>query len=227
MFKNIDILLLFTQSVKKIQVYVLEDDCSPNDMKLLFEYENSAVKFIQNHEIIFKNNILAKNQFTQQTSILRAANENLTTNKSIETALIVKSSININETNLKEHFEQIPSFKKESYWMLVSSFDQKFMIKNRSDLANFIPCVGMATELEHENGSFKLKTDHVNNGLAFCFLPLSIETNLNYHINANFILGEDRLQLYESSQIDIESYKHIWNQSLIYPLISNLFLMIY
>ena len=161
LFKNIDILLLFTQSVKKIQVYELEDLCEPSDMKLLFECENSLVKFIQKHEIKSSD----ENDFKKQTSILRAAKESFATNSNIETAMIVKSSyffsnpllqntININENNLNSQFKN--KLTKESYWILVSSFDHKFMIKNVPDLTNFIPCVGMATELEYEDGLFKL-----------------------------------------------------------------------
>ena len=118
LLQNIEILLLFTQSVKKIQVYVLEDAAEPVDMKLLFEYENSLVKYIQKHEIVFKNNFASNNEFKRQTNILRAANENTNASKTVEVCLIVKSSTKLNESNLKKQLNytdaKISVLKKEA-----------------------------------------------------------------------------------------------------------------
>ncbi len=45
LLQNIDTLLLFTQTVKEIQVYVLEDNMAATDMKLLLDYKISPVNF--------------------------------------------------------------------------------------------------------------------------------------------------------------------------------------
>ena len=66
------------------------------------------------------------------------------------------------------------------------------------------------------------------NGSAFCFLPLAIQTMLNYHINGPFCLSEDRLKFYEHSKDDKKSgtNKHDWNLHLREPLTRNLLAMI-
>ena len=46
LLENIDTLLLFTQTVKQIEVYVLEENMEPADMKLLLDYKVSPVKFL-------------------------------------------------------------------------------------------------------------------------------------------------------------------------------------
>jgi hypothetical protein len=66
-------------------------------------------------------------------------------------------------------------------------------------------------------------------GQAFCFLPLAIETGLNYHINATFALSEDRTRLLELSKEDKENdkeFEYKWNEYLLEPLVENLILMI-
>jgi len=228
LFKNLDSLLLFTQSVKKIQVYVIDDSESKPHMNLLFEHQNSPVQYIQKHSVILKSNNNLFNEFKQQTSILRAANENLNTN--IETALIVEASTKIYQENLTKQFKNFnysKNLKLNSFWMIVSLIEHNNLYASCPELKNFIPCVGMATELEKDKDWFKLKANNEKNGLAFCFLPLPIETNLNYHINANFILSGDRLQLYESNRKDDkQSFKHVWNVNLLNPLINNLLRMI-
>ena len=66
-------------------------------------------------------------------------------------------------------------------------------------------------------------------GQAFCFLPLAIETGLNYHINATFALSEDRTRLLELSKEDKQNdkeFEYKWNEYLLEPLVENLILMI-
>lgn len=138
---------------------------------------------------------------------------------------LLKLKAKIYQENL--NFDYSTNLKLNSFWMIVSLIEHNNMYASCPELKNFIPCVGMATELEKDKNSFKLKANNEKNGLAFCFLPLPIETNLNYHINANFILSGDRLQLYESnSKDDKQSFKHVWNLNLLNPLINNLLRMI-
>ncbi len=225
LFENIDLLMLFTQSLKQIEVYVLEDSQTPNEMKLLFKHENSLIKLIQKHDI----NIGSIDEFKQQTSILKASKID---SNNIETAMIVKGSTSLNQVNIIEQFKNENIFSNQNsntFWMIISSIEHNHLLQKKySELINFTPCVGIATQLDfnEENRSFILKKNDSNDGLAFCFLPLPIKTNLNYHINGNFILSEDRLHIYENSTVDKETFKHIWNLNLINPLINNLFRMI-
>ena len=170
-------------------------------------------------------------EFKQQTGILKAASENLNSEKSVETAMIVKSSTKLDEVYFKKDFEcndiSILSFQKESYWMIVSSVKKNY--SSSPELENMMPCVSMATEvikIPSKITFFRLKVNNSQNSLAFCFLPLPIETNLNFHINGNFFLSDDRLHLNESSKVDKVSYKHVWNEYLLDHLINNLFRVI-
>ena len=83
----------------------------------------------------------------------------------------------------------------------------------------------MAVELEQLNKdpTFKLKLDNLKAGRLFCFLPLSIQTNLNYHLNGAFALTEDRQALYKKTNDDKDHLnKSKWNDYLIQPLVDNL-----
>lgn len=66
-------------------------------------------------------------------------------------------------------------------------------------------------------------------GQVFCFLPLAIETGLNYHVNASFALSEDRLKLHELSKDDKSNTSCLlsnWNNYLLDPLVDNLLALI-
>ena len=148
---------------------------------------NLKVVYIRKHEIDLKTSL---NEYIQQTSILKAANQNLNNEKSIETAMIVKCSTKINEVNFKNEFKyneiSISDFQKQSFWMIVSSVEKN--LSQSPELKNMMPCVAIATEVTNISTNAitfcKLKVNNSKNGLAFCFLPLSIETNLNFHIKS-------------------------------------------
>jgi sacsin len=225
LYENSRSLLLFTQNIKRVEFYMLEENQNCN-MSLLFKFEKSPV--VNLNRRCLKANL--ESEYKEQSSILTLA-VNRKNDQKIHSSFIIKNKIVINRANAELLFkrDQIKITKEveEKFWLVVCSFDPDYLVKNDENFSNFLPCVGMAIELEPlllDGNGYTIKKVE---GSAFCFLPLSIATNLNFHVNGPFSLSEDRLKFYENSKYDkINNKKHEWNKYLLEPLIENLFLMI-
>jgi sacsin len=189
-------------------------------MDLLFKFEKSPVEYLKMHQhklVAANSNLEDKNEFRKQSGILKLAANN--TNGTIETSMIIKSNIEIGAT--ESHLNKYKS--SSSYWLVNSTFNSNFLVKNEEAFKSFLPVVGMAVQLKKDGQKFKLEKSNLRTGKAFCFLPLSIETNLNYHINGAFALSDDRQSLWQKTSCDKDfSNKYMWNEKLIMPLIDNL-----
>jgi sacsin len=54
---------------------------------------------------------------------------------------------------------------------------------------------------------------HCNKGIAFCFLPLPIETGLPVHINGHFALSQNRSHIFsDKGEHDV---RNIWNKCIV------------
>jgi sacsin len=234
LYENAHKLLLFTQSVQRIEVHIIEKEEDPS-MKLMFEFDKSPMEYICRHDVK-----LGFDEFKSQLSVLKAAvhsnneiNENNSSKEiAIRSAYIIRNRLKI---VLNEFFHQstiVPNENREcsTYWLIASSFNSEYCIRGDEIFRNFIPCVGLAIEMncsEAQPNNFFLKFDIDQNRNVYCFLPMSIETGLKYHVNGVFSLSEDRLNFYEITKADKDiTKKHQWNMNLIRPLIDNLFFVI-
>ena len=219
LFRNADSLLLFTQNVNRVEFYILDDTSA--DMKLIFELSKSPVKFIKKHDIDLSPAV--SDEFKQQSNFLKASKKALSMHRSpppIETSFILKNTKRVDLLNWQLISKtRIELNGENTFWLVVSTFNSSFMRLGEADFKSFMPCVGMALEL---NQDCLLKT--TLESLVFCFLPMSIRTKLNYHINGAFSLSDDRLKFYEHSDKNDKSNsnKHLWNQYLLQPLVANL-----
>ena len=156
LYQNADRLLLFSQSIRKIEFYILEDNeentTADTSMKLLFEFEKNACNYLRRHDQIFENCFSTNSEpdildFITQSCILKAS---LKCKSKLETSMIVKNSIKAGRANMSVLFSgiRIEDEIKDAFWLVVSSFNSKYLVENDPDFAKFIPCVGMAVEIE-------------------------------------------------------------------------------
>lgn len=120
----------------------------------------------------------------------------------------------------------IPSSSNRSTsWLIVSSFDPNYLDFNEHSV-KYLPCVGMAVRLDNNNDDDENSSTL---GQAYCFLPLSIETGLKYHVNGTFALSDDRARLSTRSREDKQNSTTSdpdWNVYLLSPLVANLISLI-
>lgn len=107
-------------------------------------------------------------------------------------------------------------------WLIVSSFDSDYLKFAENGKLKYLPCVGMALLLDSNK-------PRPTEGHIYCFLPLSVKIELNYHVNAAFALTEDRTHLSEKTDDDKQNHQmsdHNWNDYLLTPLVNNLLTII-
>ena len=214
LLKNADSILLFTQSVKEVQVYILEDI----EMKVLFSLIVKQVEFLKVHPF-------GSSCLKEQSSILKASIEARSKNcPLVETSMLVQVSLKTHLNNLKNYLSWIKEEEKEFYWLINSSFSCRNLKLGKKGFENFLPCAGSAVKIEYRNKS-ELFVEEAK-GAAFCFLPLSIDSGLKYHVNCTFALSSDRLRIVERTRDDRETLKSLWNDGLIDPILDNLILML-
>jgi sacsin len=150
-------ILLFTQSIRKIEFHVIENSDSPAsiDMKLVFEFEKSGVQYLAKHSQILnlralENETELNREFRTQCSVLKAA-ASMTRGKGFETSMIVRNRVRTNIVTFERLFgkkEQLRDDLKDDFWLIVNSFSSSYMKKGDDNFKKFIPCVGLAAEIE-------------------------------------------------------------------------------
>ena len=156
LYLNASSLLLFTQSVGKIEFHVLEDvgEDAVNS-KLLFEFEKKPVRYLKKHEqaLSLNSNCQEKDlDFIVQSSLLKASLSAAARQIKINTGLILCNSIRTDRDNFKQMFRKSKLYEsngeaRNDYYLVVSSFDPKYLV-NGAGYEKFQPCVGMAVEIE-------------------------------------------------------------------------------
>ena len=226
-------LLLFTQNVVKVEFYHLEDGKDPSEAELLFEVHKEPVKIIR--ELKAKPPKLPKNaevteaqlELIQSSNYLSAVSQFLKTSKenknkrSFQIPQVPQSSMAIKVIpSLTDVGQTLLKFKhtfESSFWLISACMGQEkaLQFSQNHKPGEFLPVGGVAmalTQVGNEDG-YVPKTAH--RGLAFCFLPLPIPTEMMLHINGSFAIQSSRKCLAEKTDDDKHSEKYQWNQLLV------------
>jgi hypothetical protein len=161
LYTNANSLLLFTQSIRKIEFHILEDEHNgdkPADIKLLFEFEKSPMKYLSKHKEVLNLKINFKEdqanlEFRAQSNVLKASSSAAAKGGKFETSMMICNTIRTDMTNVKQLFQdkllcESNGELRNDYWLVVSSFNSKYMVNADSNFKKFLPCVGLAAEIE-------------------------------------------------------------------------------
>jgi sacsin len=151
-------LLLFTQFVRKIEFHVLEDSNGESfDAKLLFEFDKKPCQYLMKHHQVLNLKLNfgeepSNLEFKEQSSILKASIEASKAKSKFESGMILCNTLRTNLVSFKSFFGENQNVNEnevvQGYWLIVSSFDSSYLVHNDSDFIKFLPCVGMAIEVE-------------------------------------------------------------------------------
>ena len=219
LINNAETLLLFTQSVHTVEFHVIPSEATSPETKLVLKFQKKPELYLEKFDTASSDE-----QFSSQTKILSECTKNL--ERDLKSAIILRNKVEFFEKNclLISSEPKYDIRSGDHFWLTVSSYHSKYLIKNNPIFENFIPCVGCAVKLKKEWNNYSIVA---SDGQAFCFLPLPIFSNLKFHVNAGFDISRDRLSFMTNTKDDkISDQKHKWNGFLVQPLVENLLLMI-
>ncbi|XP_048775772.2 sacsin-like [Ostrea edulis] len=207
-------MLLFTQNINKIKIFHVGKNCTNPDKEM---------------ELVLT---VTKEEDHQQ--LQRQGNENILTAVSRHCSSLVQHSGFLFTCVASILFESkghtwvditFP-FKEKTDWIIswAVGVDESLRLfrDNKSDGALPLSSVAVPVNMMN-NGILALHLDadfnrygFYNTGHLFCYLPLPIETTLNFHVNGNFAVSSDRQRILIRSEDDKDNTKQtIWNCGLV------------
>ncbi|XP_019622025.1 PREDICTED: sacsin-like [Branchiostoma belcheri] len=205
-------LILFTQNVRQVTMYTLDESEDPSSMVETLHVSKSPVKYLREMQIqspSHSHKMTDKFQF--QSNCLLATSEvvkrqgTIKTNSKdcLETSMIVK--VTCRQKEGKDMSEE---------WIISSCMGTEMSERGKTE--GLVPCGGVAALLKSSDGSHQgaSKDSHPPSGEVFCFLPLSIRTDLPVHVNGSFAVASNRGGLWEETSTDPNDQKVEWNKAL-------------
>uniref|UniRef100_A0A1I8JRM9 Mab-21 domain-containing protein n=1 Tax=Macrostomum lignano TaxID=282301 RepID=A0A1I8JRM9_9PLAT len=210
-------LLLFTQSVSSFRLLHLRDGLDGSlQTDTLLKVSRSLIKCIRPLPGTSESADLRS-----QTRVLAAAAEYLAGDNggavdgSFAGQLKLHIDVQINETEAKRvGIDTNVAITASDNWLLsvaLGSGESLEMSRQREGLS--LPVASVAIRLSAGGTAI----EPVNRGVAFCFLPLPIESPLLFHVNAAFAVTSSRRYLEEATMDEAEGRWHPgrWNAALL------------
>ena len=216
--EGISLLTLYTQHVVEVEVYDLDQNKDPREMRLIL----STKKNVESVNLEASTNVqldtfgVSRNAFIKECSEWWKANllNDAVLPSPFRSEVV---SIHITETDTKR-YEQ---------WLVSSCMgnDSSLQLaKNEGQNDGLLPCAGTATKLSLDETT---RIPEATHGEAFCFLPLSIATGLPVHVNSSFAVMSNRRSIWErSSSTQQQDLEVRWNESLMSDAICNAYVQL-
>ena len=205
-------LLLFTQNVKEVRVFEIQENSSPK--KSLGRPIISITKLVE--KILYTN-------ITDGTILQNSSNWLLNRRSGGETSLegprsteLLKINLSMVKSDLSDVSELVQT---EETWLVNSCTGGKSSLQVAQSVDGIrnavVPVTGIATKMTHSN-IHGTKIFPVT-GEVFCFMPLSIESGFPVHVNGSFSVYSNRRRLWEQGVGEDQSLKPFeakWNEAL-------------
>ncbi|KAK3091533.1 hypothetical protein FSP39_020564, partial [Pinctada imbricata] len=216
-------LLLFTQSVKEIELYHLPvSEKDPKKRTLIFKVtrELKDILFASPESYLVDRNKL---------SILKVCAENISAWKlklggtftAVSLTYFADISVQIMKCDLFPH-KDINSENKTK-WVIswATGSDECLQLCLQSNLSHTLPIASTAILIKETNGS-QYTAAHVSNvpegfyktSHLFSTLPLPVETPFPFHVNGFFAITQDRKQLSLTTVEDKQKFESAWNHGI-------------
>lgn len=194
-------LLLFSQNVKKIEIYELDESCSPDKMRLVLSVLTSRLDHEQNPQSFLT-------RCSNWWKIFRMSaypNEGPSGCK----------KICIITTQNPSRFNSCKKTSKNNItWLVVSASGKNASLTIASSpegkARGLLPCAGVACPVDKLLDLGKSQID----GELFCFLPLSIPTGLPVHVNGSFAIMPNRVEIWKRTNVRNQIEEVKWNEAL-------------
>ena len=212
---NAQSLLLFTQNVKKVSLWHLSPDSSPEKAVNIFSVSVETVTTIRD---IYPREITSDQ--TDCDTFLKAAVRHMHKGSAAakgpqsSTVVRVKSYLKRRTSLL-----QTRPTSKNKYWLRCMCMDEgrAFELALQMKTEGYVPAVAVAIRVMPADSGYVAGTpveDDRDGGQVFTCLPLPVRSGLPVHVNAMFALHSSRRRLVEKSADDTGNKLNAWNEAL-------------
>ena len=218
-------LLIFSQHVKKVEVYELGESCQPDEKRLVLSVNKPTVQAFRRQRV---NN---EEPFIKQCSKWwRTYRESQMSSTEFPSGCEL-----INIVTTKEPSELSGRDRRHSSdlkWFVVSASgtDASLTIARSPEGRDrgFLPCGGAAFVVQRvpEQGSSESVVTSDLSGELFCFLPLSIRTGLPVHVNGYFAIMSNRVEIWKRTMMGTQPIEVEWNEALMEDALARAYIML-
>ena len=194
-------LLIFSQSVTEFKLFHLKNECQPQEIQLVFDCHKSTQ--LRLPETLGCNSVLSEASEKKQENYL----------KTEPLKIIEKIAIS---TSFADQ-----SFKADTKWLVSwATGTEERTLQMSKENEGALPLAAVSVSFESSGNTYKVKNmDELpycfyQKSHFFCFLPLPVEHNCQFHINGLFSVSSDRRRLLSAGAED-KNYAHQkWNERL-------------
>ena len=217
-------LLIFSQHVKDVEVYELDECSQPDKMRLILSVSKSVVKAFGEREMnsaepfirqcskwwkLYRGDQLRHTEFPSRSEVVTIAT--------------------INETSELSRCKRKYICNHKWFVVSASGTDVSLSIARSSEGQDrgYLPCGGAAflVEKTSNQGSRNQTVPSTLRGELFCFLPLSIPTGLPVHVNGNFALMSNRAGIWKRTIMQKQQFEVEWNEALMKDALARAYIM--
>ena len=212
-----ELLLLFTEHVKQVELYEIQKGCDPKNMNLLLSIAKDVLI------VLPEETNLSTRPFTEDcvnwwleksTSPFQVESPSRSEVLTINVTAAPSTLTDVREKSVKQ--------EKWLSSTCVGTGSSFRLASKKSNKHSLLPLGGAAARLSVTPSSPMSRAVH---GEAFCFLPLSIPTGLQVHVNAYFAVTSNRRNIWEQITSDYPVEVQ-WNECLMEDALCNAYLQL-
>ena len=218
-------LLIFSQHVKEVEVFELEESSQPDKMRLVLSVKKPFVeafrrKGVNNVEPFIKQ----CSKWWEQSREFEMSSTEYPSGCELVTVTTTKEASDLSGSNNQCSSDQT--------WFVVSASgtDTSLAIARSTEgrARGFLPCGGVAFLIQRvsQEGSWESAITPDHSGELFCFLPLSIPTGLPVHVNGNFAIMSNRVEIWKRTTMQSQPIEVKWNEALMEDALARAYIML-
>ena len=219
-------LLLYTQHVNQVELYVVRRDNGPEDRELELSVTKDTPKILRSENRLSATFIEECSNWWQKKL---ASSDSFAENP---------SRFELVAINIQDNTHSLPGStrtpEKQELWLLTSCVGTDSsveMASNEHPNQGLLPYAGAAVKISKAKGNhlddFLSYYPESLQGEAFCFLPLSLPTGLPVHLNAYFAITSNRRGIWERDTVDhCQPTEVQWNECLMKDALANAYIQL-
>ena len=211
-------LLIFSQHVKKVEVYELDECSHPDEMRLILSVNKPDVTKLR------ESGMKSAEPFIRECS--KWWKQYRTQSRLSEYPFLCEVATITTTIESSELNHGKPANSCDQKWLVVSASgsDSSLAIARSPEGRDrgYLPCGGAAFLIQK---ALNQSTRDLR-GELFCFFPLSIPTGLPVHVNGNFAIMSNRVGIWKRTVMQKQQIEVDWNEALMEDALARAYIML-